>query len=91
MLTPPQHRLVEDRFPVHGRPKSSGILRHVFIPAVMCLLVDEALHRVHRVAVVPLHLTVVRRRIRSGASPVNLEQLTDSTEKLALEIPPPSP
>ena len=51
-------------------------------------LVDIAPHRVHEGAVVPLHLAVDRRPIRSGASLVNLEQLVDSTENLALEIPP---
>ena len=44
-------------------------------------------HRVYEGAVVPLHLTVGRRPIRSGSSLVNPEQLSDSTEMLALEIP----
>ena len=55
--------------------------------AVLCL-VDIAPHRIHEGAVVPLHLAIGRQPIRSGVSLVNLEQLADSTEKLALEIPP---
>ena len=51
MLTPPLHKLVgrEAQFPVHGRPQSSGNLRHVFIPAVLCLLIDIAAQSVHEV------------------------------------------
>ena len=56
-------------------------------PAVL-YLVDITPHCVHEGAVVPIHLAVDRRPIRSGASLVNLEQHTDSTEKLAHEIPP---
>ena len=56
-------------------------------PAVLCL-VDITPHWVREGAVIPLHLTVGRRPIWSGASHVNLEQLADSTERLVLEIPP---
>ena len=73
-------------FPEAGRTQGS-LTREVIIPGVLCL-VDIAPHRVHEGVVVPLHLAVDRRLIRSGACLMNLEQLADSTEKLALEIPP---
>ena len=56
-------------------------------PAVL-YFVDITPHCVHEGAVVPIHLAVDRRPIRSGASLVNLEQLAESTEKLDHEIPP---
>ena len=84
----PQHKLAcpEARVPVHGRPQSSGNLRRVFIPAVLCL-VHIAAHRVHDGAVVPFHLAVGRRPILNSGCLVNQKQFVESTEKLVLEIP----
>ena len=62
--------------------QSFGNLSQVLISVVLCL-VDVASHCVHEGAVVPIG----RPPIRSGASLVNLEQLEDSAEKVALEIP----
>ena len=57
-------------------------MRQVFIPAVLCLI-DIALHCVHEGAV---YLSTWP--LADCASLVNLEQLAERTEKLALEIPP---
>ena len=85
---PSQHKLLglEAIILVHDLLQSSGNLPQVLIPAVLCL-VDIPQHCVHEGAVVPIHLAVGQRPIRSGASIVNLEQLADRTEKLAFKIP----
>ena len=51
--------------------------------AVFCLG-NRALHCVHEGVVVPFHLAVGQWSIRSGACLVNLEQLSDITEKFTL-------